>query len=91
MARFSATTGEGRIVINVSYSDTMVSQRHDPVHQIGVHLAPHPGVHAAHRAADDQTQMSDFETFGDQPIARLDHVIVPVVRKFPLSPVEVRT
>jgi len=28
----------------------------------------------------------DFETFGDQPIARLDHVIVPVVRKFPPEP-----
>jgi hypothetical protein len=44
-------------------------------------------MHAAHRAADDQTQMSDTETFGDQPIAGLDHVMVAVVREFALQPV----
>src|SRR6266446_9761084 len=49
--------------------------------------SPHPGMHAAHRAADDQTQMGDIEALGDQLIARFDHVIVPVVWKVPLKPV----
>jgi hypothetical protein len=44
-------------------------------------------MHAAHRAADDQTQMGDAETFGDQPIAAFDHVVIAVVRKLPFEPV----
>jgi len=31
--------------------------------------------------------MGDTEAFGDQPIAGLDHVIIAVMRKFPLEPV----
>src|SRR6516162_10090340 len=67
--------------------DRLAGDRHYPIHQVGVHLGPHPGVHAAHRAADDQPQMGDIEAFGDQPIAGFDHVMVAVVRKFPLEPV----
>jgi len=31
--------------------------------------------------------MSDIEAFGDQPIAGLDHVMIAVMREFPLEPV----
>src|SRR5271157_787020 len=65
----------------------LAGDRHHPIHQVGVHLGPHPGMHAAHRAADDQAQMGDTKAFGDQPIAGLDHVMIAVMRKFPLEPV----
>ena len=67
--------------------DRLAGDRHHPVHQLGVHLGPHPRMHATHRAADDQPQMGNIETFADQPIAGLDHVIVAVVREFPFETV----
>ncbi len=44
-------------------------------------LAPQPGVHAAHRGADDEPQVVDAEPLGEQPMLRLDHVAVAVVRE----------
>src|SRR6516162_2418656 len=67
--------------------DRLTGERHDPVDQIGIHLGPHPGMHAAHRAADDQAQMGDIETLGNQPIAALDHVTVAVMGEVPAKPV----
>ncbi len=44
-------------------------------------LAPHPGVHAAHRRAHDQPQVIDLQSFGEQAVLRFDHVGVAVLRK----------
>ena len=44
-------------------------------------LAPHPGVHAAHRRAHHQAQVIDAQPFGEQAVLRFDHVGVAVLRK----------
>src|SRR5271165_3265264 len=67
--------------------DRLAGDRYHSVHQIGVHLGPHPGMHAAHRAADDQPQVGDTETLGDQSIAGVDHVMIAVMRKISPEPV----
>ena len=67
--------------------DRLAGDRHHPIHQVWVHLGPHPGMHSAHRAADDQPQMGDTERFGDEAISGLDHVAVAVMREVPLEPV----
>ena len=51
-----------------------------------MHLAPEPGVHAAHRRAEDQPQVIDVETFDEQAPLRLDHVAVAVAGKPALRP-----
>ena len=61
--------------------------RHQRVHQVRIGLAPHPGLHAAHRIADHQAQMLDAEPLGDQPVLRRDHVGVVVEREFGAQPV----
>jgi len=61
--------------------DRLAGDRHDPIHQVWVHLGPHPGMHAAHRAADDQPQMAHTKTFSNEPISGLDHVMVAVMRE----------
>ena len=55
--------------------------RHQRVHELRIFAAPDPGVHAAHRIADHEPQMLDAEAFRDQPIVRIDHVLVIVFRK----------
>ena len=40
-----------------------------------------PGVHAAHRYADDGAQMRNPEHLGHQPMLKIDHVAVTVARK----------
>ncbi len=61
--------------------DRLARDRDDPVHQVGIGLGPHPGMHAAHRAADDEAQVADPEVLGDEAIAAVDHVAVAVVRE----------
>ena len=56
-------------------------QRHERVHEIGMHFAPEPGVHSAHRRAHDEARMIHAEPFGQQSILRLDHVAIAVTRK----------
>jgi hypothetical protein len=52
--------------------------RDQPVHEIGVGVAPNPSLHPAHRIADHQTQMANAQPLGQQPVLRLDHVVVVV-------------
>ena len=66
--------------------DRLARQRNDAVHQVGVHLGPHPGMHATHRAADHEPQMADPKPLGDETIAAVDHVTVAVMRKWPRRP-----
>jgi hypothetical protein len=47
----------------------------------GYFRPPDPGVHAAHRIADHQSQMPDAEPFHDQPVLRIDDVVIVVFRK----------
>ena len=62
-------------------------ERHQRVHEVRMALAPHPGVHAAHRRAHDQAQVIHAEAFGEQAVLRLDHVGVAVVRELRAQPV----
>ena len=57
------------------------AQRHQHAHEVGIHLAPDPGVHAAHRLADHQLEMADAQVLGEQAILRHHHVVVIVFRK----------
>ena len=56
-------------------------ERHQRVHEVRIALAPQPGVHAAHRRAHHEPQVVDAEALGDQPVLRLDHVVVAVARE----------
>ena len=57
-------------------------ERHQRIHEFRMALAPYPGVHAAHRRAHHQPQVIDAQAFREQPVLRLDHVAVAVLRKF---------
>ena len=62
-------------------------ERQEGVHEVGVLLAPHPGVHASHRRAHHEPQMVHTQPFGEQPILRGDHVVVGVPREARVQPV----
>jgi hypothetical protein len=61
--------------------------RHQRVHEARIFAAPDPGVHAAHRVADHEPEMLDAEPFGEQPIMRIDHVLVIILREHRLHAV----
>ena len=55
--------------------------RHQRIHEVRMHFAPQPGLHAAHGIAHDQAQVTDAEAFFDQPVLTFHHVGVIVLRK----------
>jgi hypothetical protein len=50
-------------------------------------LAPDEGVHAAHRGAEDQSQLLHPQLFGEHPVLRADHVVIVVFRELHAHPV----
>ena len=50
-------------------------------------LTPQPRVHAAHGGSHDQARVFDAETFGQQAVLRLHHVVVAIARKFRMQAV----
>jgi hypothetical protein len=62
--------------------DRLARDRHQRVHQVRIHLAPHPRVHAAHGAAEHEPQVPHVETLGEHAVLGLDDVAVAVVREF---------
>jgi len=64
--------------------DRLAGDRHQCVHEARVHLAPHPDMHAAHRAAEHQAQMLDAEFFGDETDFRRNDVAVAIRNEFGL-------
>ena len=56
-----------------------LAQRDQAVDEVGIHLAPDPAVHRAHRGPEDQAQMVDLQPISEQRVLRADHVVVGVV------------
>ena len=56
-------------------------ERHQAVHEVGVGLAPHPRLHAAHRRAHHELEVVDLQPLGHQPVLRRHHVRVGVARE----------
>src|SRR5262249_60298944 len=61
--------------------DRLARDWHQRVHQVGIHLAPHPRVHAAHGTAEHEAQVTHVETLGEHAVLGLDDVAVAVVRE----------
>jgi len=61
--------------------DRLARDRHQRVHHVGPSLAPHPGLHAAHRRSDHRAQVIDAEALRDQQVLGKDHVVVAVAGK----------
>src|SRR5207248_1140903 len=57
-------------------------QWHQRVHEIGMQLAPEPGVHSAHRGAHHEPRVIYAEPFREQAVLCFDHVEVTVAWKF---------
>jgi len=67
--------------------DRLAGKPDNPIHQLGVHLAPHKTMHAAERTADDEPQMRDIEPLGDEPLHAVDHIVAAIVREISFEPV----
>ena len=59
----------------------VAGQRHERVDDTRVFLAPHPGLHAAHRKAHYQPQVVDSQFGRHQLMRRVNHVLVVIARK----------
>ena len=59
--------------------DGQAGERHQGVHEVGIGVAPDPGVHAAHGGAHDEAEVIDFQAFGEQLVLRPHHVAVAVL------------
>ena len=53
-------------------------QGHQGVHEIGVGIAPDPGMHSAHRSAHAQAEVVDAEMFGEESVICQDHIIIGI-------------
>ena len=62
-------------------------QRHQRIHHIGIAHAPYPGMHAAHRIAENQPQMLDPQALCHQPVLGIDHVVVIIGGEVGFEPV----
>ncbi len=67
--------------------DRQAGERHQGVHEIGIGVAPDPGVHAAHRGAHHQTEVIDLQALGEQVVLGAHHVVVVVLREAHVEPV----
>ena len=56
-------------------------QRHEAVDEVRIHFSPDPTVHRAHRRAEHELQVIDFQTFRQHQMLRANHVVVGVLRK----------
>ena len=59
--------------------DRLAGDRNEAVHQVGIHVSPHPGVHPAHGRAHDEAQVLDAETFGHELVLGRDDVLIAVM------------
>ncbi len=65
----------------------LARHRHQRVREIGIHLAEHPGQHAAKRQPHDELQVRNVQPFGDEAMLRQHNVMQPVMRKARAKPV----
>jgi hypothetical protein len=67
--------------------DRQARERHQCVHEVGVAITPHPGMHSAHRRAHDEPKVTHAELFGEKPVVGGDHVVVRVLGKLHMQAV----